>query len=263
MNEALDKLQKIGAQEIHDATHIPIQYVKAILAGDFKDFSKIQFLGFISILEREYQSDLSELKKSALLFFDENSIEKPESVFVTPKKNNKNTFLYVSIVVVLFIIVLIFKANSNSEAVTEEVNIDNSVIESVVEEINSTKDKSINETNSSVESVKTEEINSTKEVNEEPIIEKSFTIIPRSKVWFGYIDVETNKKYQKTFSHELSLDPNKEWLLMFGHGYIDMYIDGKIQKFSNRGKVRFLYSDGEVRPISLKEFKQLNRGRKW
>ena len=260
MSEVLEKLQKLGAQEIHEATHIPIQHVKAILESDFKGFSKIQFLGFISILEREYQSDLSEIKKDGLAFFEENNTPKIESVFITPKRNNKNKILYASIIIVIFILILIFKANSGSEAVTEDINVDNSVINSVVEEINSTKDKSIDDTNSSLE---TEELNSTKKIIEEPIVEKSFTIIPKSKVWFGYIDVETNKKYQKTFSHELSLDTNKEWLLMFGHGYIDMYIDGKIVKFNSRNNLRFVYKDGKLRTINKAEFKKLNRGRSW
>jgi len=269
MSEELDKLQKIGVEKIYEATHIPIQFIKAVLNNDFSSFSKVQLSGFLSILEREYQINLNDVRSSANSYFSEKEDKHFEAgVFVTPKRNSKNKFIiFMSLMIVVFFIFIY--SISTKEAPVENIVVDNALINSVVEEINITKDKTQDDSNLSSQVEVLEETNSTQEVLievpqiEKEVVQKSFTIIPKSKVWFGYIDVKTNKKYQRTFSKELELDPNKRWLLMFGHGYIDMFVNGKAQKFSSRGKVRFLYEDGEVRAISLKEFKRLNRGRKW
>jgi len=88
MSDGLSKLKGIGAQKIHERTHIARQHVQAVLHETFDDMTKIQLLGFISILEREYSVDLSDLKaKGQEFYFEESSkIEDDTNVFVTPKK---------------------------------------------------------------------------------------------------------------------------------------------------------------------------------
>ena len=79
----------------------------------------------------------------------------------------------------------------------------------------------------------------------------------------GYVDLDTHKKYQKTFKDEFDLDPTKDWLLAFGHGHINIEIDGVIKKYKIRKNVRFSYIDGKLEEISLEEFKRLNKGSRW
>ncbi|WP_434657458.1 hypothetical protein [Sulfurimonas sp. NW9] len=79
----------------------------------------------------------------------------------------------------------------------------------------------------------------------------------------GYIDVATNKKYQKTFTGEFDLDPDKEWLLIFGHGYIDIVTDTEKKKFNSKKTLRLLYKEGAVKELTFEEFKRLNRGSSW
>ena len=66
MSSGLEKLRSIGAQKIHEQTHIARQHAQALLHESFDDMSRIHFLGFISILEREYSVDLSDLKAKAV-----------------------------------------------------------------------------------------------------------------------------------------------------------------------------------------------------
>ena len=82
-------------------------------------------------------------------------------------------------------------------------------------------------------------------------------------MWLGYVDLATYKKGQKIFSDEFSLDPSKDWILAFGHGRINIEINGIIKKFENPKNIRFSYIDGELKEISLEEFKGLNKGRRW
>ncbi len=261
MSEELHKLQRIGAQKIFEKTHIPIQHIQEILQSDFSSFTRVQFLGFISILEREFNEDLSAHKAFGLSYFDE--LEKQDSygLSMIPKEKRSTKPLFIIIVILLFVAVLILKFGVFTPK-TEKTAVDNTLIEHVEKKIKPKIIASVKELN------ETKELNSTKidsKVLKKPVadVANSFKIIAKSKVWFGYIDVLTNKKKQKIFTGEFDLDPSKEWLLVFGHGYIDMYINGKIIKFSSRNDVRFLYKDGKLTTISKKEFKNLNRGHTW
>ncbi len=266
MSTTFDDLKKRGAQKISEETHIPIQYVKSILENKFDTFSKVQFMGFISILEREYKLSLEDLKKTGLEHFAEQNINQSESgLFVVPEKTKQNKLLYISIIVVVFLLVVIYSFSTKPDVEADDKLIDDEHIESVVEEISTTVDTNetkVEELNTTITT--SQEVNSSKNPKiEASTVEKTFTVEPKSKVWFGYIDIDTNKKYQKITSKPVELDPNKDWLLLFGHGYIDMFINDKVQKFDSRNYVRFLYKNGTLKHISLKEFKRFNRGRKW
>lgn len=97
----------------------------------------------------------------------------------------------------------------------------------------------------------------------EAVQAQSFKIIALNKVWLGYIDLSNNKKYQKTFSGEFELDPAKNWLLSFGHGTIDIQINGVVTKYRKLSNIRFSYIDSKLKEIDSEEFKALNKGEKW
>jgi hypothetical protein len=91
MSDGLNKLKSIGAQKIHEKTHIARHHVQAVIHETFDDMTKIQLLGFISILEREYSVDLSDLKIKVQDFFSVTIAEDEQNakVFVSPKKEKK------------------------------------------------------------------------------------------------------------------------------------------------------------------------------
>jgi predicted XRE-type DNA-binding protein len=233
MSNGLQELQEIGAQKIHERTHISREHVQALLHGSFDDFTKIQFLGFISILERDYEIKLDELKERGLEHFDDKSaIDKEDNtVFVTPKKRKSYKKLYIAIVFLIFIFAVIYTLSvSSSTPATQAID-----------------DTTINDAKSNI--VLVEEINTTIEdsnisqeepfVQEEQMVEKSFKIIPKVKLWMGYIDLQTYKKYQKLFKDEIELDPNKEWLLSLGHGNVSFEINGELKEFNSRKNMRW------------------------
>jgi hypothetical protein len=51
-------------------TRISLQNLEALVAKDWSRLKKVQALGFISILEREYQIDLSDLREECRAYFD-------------------------------------------------------------------------------------------------------------------------------------------------------------------------------------------------
>ncbi len=266
-NDGLQKLKDIGAQKIYEDTHIPVGHIQAILHVSFDGLNKIQFIGFISILQREYNIDLSELKNAGIAYYNEkNPIETTteDGIFIAPKKQKNFTLLYILLGMVALLAALYYTVeytDNNSQNTPPKEN------SSTADEKKSTNEILSVDTNASQkdENKTLKDKNTTQEVavKKEKAIEKSFKIIARSKVWMGYIDVATNRKYQKTFTGEFDLDPNKEWLLIFGHGYIDVVTDAEKKKFNSKKTLRLLYKDGAVKELTFEEFKRLNRGSAW
>jgi len=275
MSEELELLQKLGAQKIYEDTHIPLQQIQAILQKNFHEFHKVQLAGFFSILEREYNIKLILLRKEAAEEFEQRDTVEDKGIFVTPEMpKSSNKMLYIGIVALLFIATLLYNTMPTSTVDKAVSTLDDSVIETVSKNIEP-KNISATDENTTQEHNQTEieEINATFVENESPleeetliaekVVESSFKVLSKSKVWVGYIDTKANKRYQKTFKGELILDPEKSWLFVFGHPYVNFYVDGENISFKSKQNKRFFYNNGVVRSITAKEFKRLNRGRRW
>lgn len=258
MTDGLQKLKDIGAQKIHEKTHISRQHVQGILYESFEGMNKIQFIGFISILEREYGVELDNLKAKGLEYFSgETSYENPNNqVFVVPKKKKSFTMAYILSVVFIFLVVAIYSINSSSSTAKIQDTQLRELAKSAQEEIISVDTNISAENNVSL--VVAEEIKP--EVIEVP---KSLKILPKVAVWVGYIELDTHKKHQTTVKHNLTIDTSKEWIIVFGHGNIDIEVNGETRSFNTANNLRFVYRDGNLTKISFKEFKRLNKGNVW
>ena len=284
MSEALERLKQIGSQKIANDTHIPVEHVQAILYESFEDLTKVQFIGFISILEREYKEDLGDVRERFINYFNEiddsDQLLTNDTIFKAPEKKLNLKPFYLTGIAFLLIGALFYYTNSKSKIIPKDKEVSQEVqkveehklVTPNKEEQNTTMQESKLVVSSDVNESKPEvlpvvkpvpKVEKKKLVEQPTAIKDSFEIIARKKVWLGYIDVKKHKKYQKIFLGKLSLDPQKEWLLYFGHGMIDLVVDGKKEKLSLKTRVRFHYKDGKVTPISLAEFKRLNRGKAW
>ena len=265
MSEELDLLREIGAQKIYEDTHISLKHAQSVIHESFEGLTKVQFLGFISILEREYKQDLSMLKEKGLAYFESEPVKEVSttSVFVEPPRAKSVTPIYIIVALVVFIAVAYFTI-LNDSSTPEIVKIDNSAIVNAQKNINpaayesnsSDVNNTLSDENNTVPLVVVEEI--------EPIvIPQSLKIIAKSKLWVGYIDRTENIKKQTIIKESLELDPSKEWLLSLGHGHVDIVINGEIQEFKSANNIRFLYKNGEIKKLTFRDFKILNEGRVW
>lgn len=259
VSEELDFLRELGAQKIYEDTHISLKHAQSVIHESFEGLTKVQFLGFISILEREYNQDLSMLKEKGLAYFENEPMKEvsTRSVFVEPVRAKSLTPIYIIVALFVFIVVAYFTIGTDSSA-PQVVKIDNSAIVNAQKNINSTA----YESNSSDEN---KTIPLVVVVEEEKAIEPpaSLKIIAKSKLWVGYIDRTEDIKKQTIIKESLELDPSKEWLLSLGHGHVDIAINGELQEFRSPNNIRFLYKNGELKKLTFKEFKILNEGRVW
>ena len=279
MSEGLEKLQTIGAQKIHEKTHIPLEHVQGVLHGSFESLSKVQFLGFVSILERDYAIDLSELRSGGIKFFEEKSKRTlNKGVFMPqPKKSNFTSF-YIFLALLVFASLIYITLQSPDEAV-EKLEVDSSLIMDVQKDIEAASIQESNLTNAETNATLLDTNETSDETNEtlaEPeaapvelsrsealASADSLKIVTQKKLWIGYIDRAEDKHYNKTFVGELELDANKEWLLFFGHRFVDVIIKGEKFQVASQSRARFFYKDGVLKSVDAEEFKALNKGKEW
>jgi len=272
MNESIKRLQEIGAQKIHEQTHISLRYVEAILYESFEGMQKVQLMGFISILEREYGVDLSELKENANAFFQQQKEQLATAVEPEYKKElltSKEPFSldrkYIIYSIVAFFVLLIGVVLINSSTPLKETP----SVQTISLENNETNQttQTLKDQNTTVENSSTQEENLTTMPEETSFAEEatveSLRIIPKKKVWVGWIDLETKKKKQTVTSKPIELDPKRRYLLTFGHGYIDIEVGDRLEEFKKSKAIKFLYEDGQLKEISKSEFKALNQGKLW
>lgn len=265
----LDKLQEIGAHKIYERTHIAKKFVEDILNQKYSSMNKIQFAGFISILEREYGVDLHELNEAYSLEMNTVNSTSHEPFIVSQQENAQQTKgmgLYIGIgLVVMVLAVLILKPSSENE---KDVVVKKTVVAETVpvkDELNNTtmEEAKSNLSNLGNETIKTAEGELADEIRVEPVHPSKFEILPRSKLWIGIIDLETFERTQKLTDSPFELDKDKDWLLVMGHGFVNFDINGEQQGFKDEKKVWFSYENGTLKKLNRKEFKEKNRGKAW
>ncbi|MEA1917441.1 MAG: hypothetical protein U9N42_07915 [Campylobacterota bacterium] len=281
MSNSFDKLIEIGANKIHEQTHMSLYSINSILNKSFEQIDRVQFNGFVSLLEKTYQIDLSELKEE----YEEYDANKPkrnkELELHTPNPTKFNFNGIVKIVVVAIIIaILVFvyqnrtkkspelsmqvveiiednkSENSNEftiqDSVVEEKQSDENATFAVEAEDNSTKEENVDVENSKAKIAK-----------EKATEAESLTIIPKSKVWIGVINRKTGKKKETLTSNKYVVDISDNTLMVFGHGNVEIVVGDETIKPNRQKDSRFSVIDAEVKQISAKEFKKLNRGKLW
>ncbi|CAA6816050.1 MAG: Membrane protein [uncultured Sulfurovum sp.] len=86
----------------------------------------------------------------------------------------------------------------------------------------------------------------------------------RGMLWFGFINLDTKKRreFMKKVSTPFNIN-NSRWLLVTGHGYLDVVAGEKTLDISDNKKHYFYIDASELREIDKKEFRTLNGRRGW
>lgn len=273
MENGIDKLKNIGAQTIYETTHISKANIQALIHESFESFSSVQFLGFISILEKEYNVDLSELKQKGLSEIEQNVHDiSTDTLFLDDEHKKSNKSIYIILIFFLTIFTLYFYISNkpknrieNIEPTMQEV-LEKEIKQDTVEQPTFVEKKNEHTKELGIEKNATKkEITNEKKIveNKETTTKHILKIETKNKLWIGYIELPSYKKHQQTFQGSLNIDPNKEWLILTAHGYITLNVDSNLQTFQTNHRLRFLYKDHKLKQLTLKEFKQLNREKAW
>lgn len=86
MND-INTLEELGLLEVSRKTHIEVEYLQYMIDKDFEKLNRVNTLGFVKILSREYQIDLTSWVNEFEAYWNENrKTDKKEIYFA-----NKNT----------------------------------------------------------------------------------------------------------------------------------------------------------------------------
>jgi len=100
----LDELiEKFGLEAISEKTNISIDNLNKLLRQDFEGLNRVKALGFLSILQREYDMDIDSLRESIKGYFEDNTKIADETVLVAPEKE-ENNLAYLKWVVVAILL---------------------------------------------------------------------------------------------------------------------------------------------------------------
>jgi len=86
----------------------------------------------------------------------------------------------------------------------------------------------------------------------------------RGMLWFGFINLDSKKRreFMKKVSTPFNINGSR-WLLVTGHGFLDVVTDDKTLELADNKKHYFYIDSNELREISKTEFRELNGHRGW
>jgi len=277
--KTFEDLQNLGVDSLHEHTHIARHQIELLLNKSFDKLNRIQFMGFVSILEREYGMDLSSLREE---YDEENPIQSQfnsvtSSDILQAPSTSRSKWIAGGIgAIVLLLIIMSMTQGELSSAPKEEVIKFNTPPIEIVES-NTTAEQNVtvevNATEANLSEVNKSDIASVIIPQEENVSVLSegqgidfghvLSIKPASKVWMGMMDLATGEKIQRKTSGLIAIDTTKNWLFIFGHGRLKIITAEGNRTLKERNAVWFLYENGSLRQLSREQFEEKNHGSRW
>jgi len=258
VKNSFELLEDIGSQAIYERTHISRNTIEAIIAKEFDSISRVQFNGFVAIIEREFQIDLRELKIEYNLSHEiEVEVEEKELAPVIKKESHLKKYIILTFVFIGITAFFLLK-DSNMMLNKESVELNNSHIELAKENLELAKVSS----SSRAVVVYEQKLQSSSSVEKRKKIEILY-VHPKSNLWIGIVDLDTKKKRQFTTKEPIELNASKSYLISLGHGYVSFELDGEEFDYKEKSNIRFFYEPYSIKKISRQEFKKRNQGKNW
>jgi len=262
-----DDLLALGTEKIHEQTHISRDKVELVMTKSYGEIGRVQFMGFMSILEREYGVDLSDIKEEYLAFQQEHLKIAPEkkSVILQASTNSKPKWIAAGAAVIVLLMIGGYLAqNKMSNGPKEEVMQLTTVGMETAAETADLNATDANETNQSLAVAAKVEENQTKVISSDVMpIEKGVVIYPVFKVWYGMIDLSSKERIQNITADPIRIDTAKNWLIILGHGRITIETAAGKTESKEKNTIRFICENGTIKEISKEEFEARNGGKGW
>lgn len=297
MDKDIKVLEKIGLQEVCKKTHIEVKQLEFMVNRQYDKLNKINTLGFVKILSREYKLDLADWLEGFYAYWAENDAledAQKEKIFIRAKgeRNYKKImFLFIPLIVcfgvykafsVLNIEIdiagLINKAKletsitgyQSAPVVQEAAKSIGVKVEERKVESNSTNGTSVEAVVVNIDENVTEKI----EVSTIAKVEKNglnsketpkniAILLPKRKIWVGTVFLDDFSRTITSDDKNITIDLTKRQLIKTGNGYFRLSYDGTVEDFDEQGSSRFLVENGAIKKISEAAFIEYNKGKNW
>ncbi len=251
---AKEFFEKYSIEEITQKTKISPITLRFIRNKEFDKIPRAKFFGFLKIIEKEFNVDLSDLKEEYNNF---NPIqkEKPQEIKIEKNQNNNNYLIFFAFLLLLIGGYLLYKSIKPSKptpTLTQQIiippskNIEKSIENNTTENIFYTEEKNNTEQNTTKQET-TLATNKILQKNNSPkkIDNATYKIIitPNEKVWFRAKNIDTNKTFEYLTSHEKIL-PKGNYYIKFGHGNVTINYANQTITPNTKKIIRILFKDG-------------------
>ncbi len=260
-------LEENSVQSIHNKTKISIDVLNKIIAKDFTNFKKVQVFGFISILEREYGGRIDDLRDECEEYFAANI--KEDMPFIAPdvvKKASKSKWLVwlaaFGILALTTYFLMQSRVQNDIPVYKEDTNLTtlsntNNKIEANVT-INATK----KDTNITIPALTTDgNVSSSTDNNSTGL--QQFKIIPKTKLWFGIMNLETKELKNSIISNAFDIDTAKQWLIATSKASFSLQTPQGLKEFADYKVHYFKVDNTGFSEITKEQFVALGGPKKW
>jgi len=267
MSDILAPIKAIDIETLHLRTKISPQNLKALIERDFSKFHKVQFFGFVSILERDFNLDLSSYKEEYLTASNTVLEVTPEiknfSSEEDPRKPHTNRKIIIFVLLGLSLIGFIAYKMLYLVEQPQPIVLNESAIIEAKEHLAAVEKQEllIQQRELNATAAVSEDDNTSQELKAE--LAPHVIILPKRRLWIGLINIETGKRVQDIIDSGYELNTSSSWLMVFGHGHLDIEYNKKLLEFTSRKKLWFVYEDGKLQQINKDEFRRKNGGKTW
>jgi len=123
----IKKLKEIGLKKVSDETHIEQKYLQYMVDCDFEKLNRINTLGFVKILSRAYEVDLSAWSEAFEEYWAQTHKDDEDKglfIVVDDKKQSRKLLIFILIVILIATVSFLFALFEN------KINLDNYINQS-------------------------------------------------------------------------------------------------------------------------------------
>lgn len=281
-------LEENSIKTISQKTKISESNLESLLAGNFDTLQKTKALGFIAIIEREYNADLNRLRENALEYYSEHREESGYSTrhYLDEEKKGKSKLMVLVVVGLLAYASWYFFTQFDKKNLSGLIPfIDEETVESFVSDTSDTAaDLSIakvtvddNKEETVVNKVKEEETNSQTVSNlVESLVEddsaktdaantlQSVLIEPVNKLWFGLVNMETKERKHFSIDEAYVLEIGENgWLLATSSAPFSLIQGEETQDFSDAKEHYFKIDKNGMVMLDKSEYVEQGGWHQW
>ncbi|MDD5405481.1 MAG: hypothetical protein PHE73_00910 [Sulfurovaceae bacterium] len=260
-------LEENSVQSINNKTKISIDTLNKIIARDFSSFKKVQAFGFISILEREYGGRIDDLRRDCEDYFA--SHLKEEVTFIAPnvvKTTSKPQWLLWLAGFGIFALATYFLIQSSTSndrpEYKEEINATKSAAVNQPIEANTTINANAAEKNITIPAAAIDSNRSLAKDNNASSVSQ-LKIVPKSKLWFGMMDIDTKELQNSIISDAFNIDMSKQWLIATSKASFSLQSSQGTKEYKDYHVHYFKADKNGFAEITKEEFVTLGGPKRW
>lgn len=298
-----DILEENSIKAINQKTKISEENIEHILSKDFGKLKKIKALGFISIIEREYNANLSAIREEAQEYYAELGDDKSNTlgISITEEKKGKSTFFKLIILALLGYAtwyfftqfdkkqlsdMLLFIEDKNIEKTVSEVDTEDNVLDALsignveskiedekietipAENVNNLQEDTSESINENTEVTENDTVMMTQTVEDidpsEEIQTKTVSIVPVRRLWFGVVNTTTLQREHFSISKPYELDVSqKEWLIATSSAPFSIVGSDQTKEFNDANEHYLKIDVNGVVTLSKNEYIALGGWPQW